>query len=184
LQEPTLVEEFVKTGKVQIIYEHFPGLGRESVWAAGASFCAADQNKFWEYHNLLFHVQAKAGQLEDEEVNVGRFDLPKLKEFGKQVGIPDQGTFEQCIDSGKHDEDVANQQRRARSLGITGTPGFLINGRPLTTGALANIEDWREVLNDAVNQAQNPSPSPTAAGVTVTSSTPAPAVTPTPTRAP
>lgn len=191
-QEPTIVEEFVKAGKVQIIYEHFPAVGKESVFAAAASFCAADQNKFWEYHNALFLLQAKEGQADTERVDVGRFSPEKLKDLGKQVGLPDQAKFEQCVDSGQHDEEIANQMRKARSLGITGTPGFLLNGKPLTgAGALSNLDDWREVLNQAIEQTATPAatgspPAPTAAATTSVATATAPATAPaaTATRAP
>ncbi len=158
--EPQLVEEYVKTGKVQLQYEHFPGLGFESVLAANAAQCAADQNKFWQYHNLLFLTQAKAGQIDNEKVNVDRFSADNLKKFGSEVGV-DRTAFDACIDNDTHATLVQDQQRRARSLGITGTPGFLINGTPIGSGAPATMEDWRRVLDNALEQAANAANSPT-----------------------
>ena len=42
------------TGEVRFVYRHFAFLGEESVWAAEASECAAEQGKFWEYHDILY----------------------------------------------------------------------------------------------------------------------------------
>jgi protein-disulfide isomerase len=149
--EPTLIEEYVKTGKMQITYEHFPGLGFESVRAAGAAQCAADQNLFWQYHNLLFLTQAKAGQLDNEKVQVDRFSEDNLKDYASQVGA-DRTKFDACVDADTHITLVQDQQRRARSLGITGTPGFLINGQPFGAGAPSTLDGWRKLLDDALTQ--------------------------------
>lgn len=185
--EPTLVEEYVKTGKIQLIYEHFPGLGFESVRAAGASQCAADQNLFWQYHNLLFLTQAKAGQLDNEKLQVDRFSDDNLKGYASQVGA-DRAKFDACVDSDTHITLVQDQQRRARSLGITGTPGFLINGQPFGAGAPATLEGWRKLLDDALVQVAaaakvtpSASASPSAAASPAAANTPAAATTPQPT---
>ena len=47
-------EEFIKTGKVKIIFKDFPLNGYDSKLAAEASYCAQDQQKYWEYHNELY----------------------------------------------------------------------------------------------------------------------------------
>lgn len=156
-QEPVLIEEYVKTGKLQIIFQHFPALGRESLWAANAASCAADQNKFWEYANELFLVQAKEGQLDDESLNVGRFDLDDLQSLGTAAGVSDQPAFDSCVADLEHQEDVVDQQRRAQSVGLTGTPSFLLNDVPLTaSGAPSSLDDWRAVLDDTIAQIENP----------------------------
>ncbi len=162
-QEPAIIEEYVKTGKVQLIFGHFAALGRESTWAANASSCAADQNMFWQYSNALFGKQADAGQLDDERLNVGRFDLAELKTFGREIGIPDQTSFEACVDGLDHEQEVIDSQTRARSLGITGTPGFLLNGAPFPqAGALATVEEWRTFLDSAIEQLAEPTAAPQA----------------------
>ncbi|MBI5948593.1 MAG: thioredoxin domain-containing protein [Chloroflexi bacterium] len=175
-QEGVLIEEYVKTGKLQIIYNHLPLLGVESANAALASQCAADQDKFWQYHDELFLIQAKAGQIENEKKNVGRFSDAKLKDLASQLGL-DRTKFDTCYDGKEHLDLVNNQQRTASSFGITGTPGFLINGSPLGSGAPATVDDWRKVLDQLYTQV---TASPTAAA----STTPAAAATPKPTTSP
>ncbi|MFQ5380226.1 MAG: thioredoxin domain-containing protein [Dehalococcoidia bacterium] len=178
-QEPFIVEEYVKTGKVQITFGHFAALGRESTWAANAASCAADQNMFWQYSNALFGEQAREGQLDDERLNVGRFDLEDLKAFGSQIGLPDQATFEACVDDLEHEQEVVDSQSRARSLGITGTPGFLINGAPFPqAGALGSVDEWRSFLDSALEQLAEPTAAPE--GETPTSEAPAETTTPEP----
>jgi len=189
--EPTIVEEYVKTGKVQLIYEHFPGLGFESVRAAAASQCVADQNLFWKYHNLLFLTQAKAGQLDSEKTQANRFSDDRLRQFAAEVGA-DPAKYNACVSADTHAQLVQDQQRKARSLGITGTPGFLINGQPIGSGAPASLESWRKLLDDAVGQASkaaNATPSaspsvsvsPAASASAAPTNSPVAATTPQPT---
>lgn len=179
-QEPLLVEEYVKTGKMQIIYNHLPILGKgESLQAAIASECAADQNKFWQYHNLLFTTEAKAGQADagNEQIDAGRFSNANLKQFASDVGI-DRTAFDKCFDNSSDKVTLlAAESSQAKSFGIQGTPGFLINGSPIGTGTPATIDDWRKALDQFLS-ATPPPASPTAAGTAATGS-PAASASPT-----
>ena len=149
-QEPQLVAELVKSGKVQLEYRHLPILKNESVRAATASQCAADQDKFWQYHHKLFLVQAEAGQITSEKLNVGRFSDDNLKKYASEIGL-DTAKFNACFDSNEHLDLVTEQQREANQFGITGTPGFLVNGTPLGAGTPADIEAWKQVVTNVEN---------------------------------
>ena len=56
-QEGQLIEKYIKTGLVYFTYTPFSFIGDESVKAAEAAYCAADQGKFWEYHDMLYANQ-------------------------------------------------------------------------------------------------------------------------------
>ncbi len=99
---------------------HLAFLGPESTWAAEASECAAEQGKFWEYHDNLYASQAGENQ--------GAFSKDHLKEFAKALNLDSQ-KFNECLDSGKYSDLVKNQTALARQLGITSTPAFIINGQ-------------------------------------------------------
>jgi len=90
------------------------------MWAAEASECAADQDAFWAYHDALFDNQA--GE------NRGAFNQDKLKEIAAELDL-DTGEFNECLDSGKYTDLVQQAVSTARSLGVTSTPAFVINGR-------------------------------------------------------
>ena len=145
-QEPTLIAEYVKTGKLQITYASFPILGAESVAAAEAAQCAADQNAFWQYHNLLFLTQARAGQSSREQRDIGRFSDANLKQFASTLGL-DRTTFDSCYDSGKYQQLIVDQYNQARRYGLPGTPGFVINGTPIGTGTPATVDGWRKAFD-------------------------------------
>lgn len=178
-QEHQIIDELVKTGEVQIEYRHLPILGVESIRSATASQCAADQNKFWQYHNKLFLVQAEAGQASNEVTNDGRFSDDKLKQFATDVGL-DRTEFDACFDTNKHLDKVTEDQRAASQFGITGTPGFLVNGQPIGAGTPADFEAWKQVVANVKNAiataTANASASPAAS--------PSAAASPSPTKAP
>lgn len=119
--EGRLKEAYVQNNQVRLVYKHYTILGQESVWAALASECAAafGQNKFWEYHNLVFSRQNGENQ--------GAFNPDNLKAWAGELGL-DTATFNQCFDSQKYLDVVQANTAEAQQLGIRGTPGFFVNG--------------------------------------------------------
>lgn len=115
-------EKYIDKSLVRFGYLHFTILGSESVLAAQASECAADQNQFWPYHDLLFENQVKK--------NMGGFSKENLKRFAGELGL-DPVTFSQCLDSNSYSGIIQEQTRIASSVGFQGTPAFIINGKPL-----------------------------------------------------
>lgn len=147
-QESMILEEYVKTGKVKLEFKNFPILGQESVQAAVAAQCAADQGRFWEFHRKLFLVQAEAGQLSSEKLNVGRFSNENLRAYAVEAGA-DGATFDTCYTSQDAVDRVTADYRQGKTAGIAGTPGFLINGKA-QPGTPATLDAWRKLLNDAL----------------------------------
>ncbi len=72
-----VLQSYIDSGKVNLVYKHSAFLGQESVWAAQAAECAADQGKFWEYHDLLFDKQ--------NGENVGTFTKENLIKYAKEL---------------------------------------------------------------------------------------------------
>ncbi len=105
--------------KVKLVYRDFPldRIHPQARRAAEAARCAHDQGKFWEYHDLLY-ANTPRGAAED------------LRQYAKQVGL-DVAKFEQCVASGVHKAAVQRDIDEGGRLGVTGTPAFFINGRPL-----------------------------------------------------
>jgi serine/threonine-protein kinase len=159
--EPTIVEEYVKTGKVQLIFRNLPILGAESTAAAVAGLCAASQNKFWEYHSRLFMVQADAGQDREEKTNAGRFSSDNLKSYASDVGL-DRAQFDPCLDGNRFLQQVQDDAAEARAKGLTGTLGFLANGVASASGNPVTIAGWRAVLDRLVANASTTTPASSA----------------------
>ena len=114
-------EQYIDTGQLRFVYKHFAILGPESNRAAEASECAADQDKFWAYHDLLFVDQlANRSTLNDE----------RLVSLAIEIGL-DTDTFSQCLTSDKYANIVKQETLTIQSLGARGTPAFLLNGIPI-----------------------------------------------------
>jgi protein-disulfide isomerase len=119
--EPRILSTYVDTGLVRVGYKHAAYQGQQSMWAAEASECAAEQEQFWPYYDHLIALLAEGER---------DFTRVKLKEYAEEIGL-DTEAFNTCMDSERYAELVLNETRNAQALGIRGTPTFLINGVPL-----------------------------------------------------
>ncbi len=118
-----VIQDYVETGKVQLLFRHFAFIGQESVWAAEASECAAEQNRFWDYEQELFKRQA--GE------NVGTYRKDRLKAYAQNIGLDTQ-SFGQCLDTDKYKSAVESELAEGKRLGVNSTPTFILEGRVLS----------------------------------------------------
>ena len=116
---PVLLD-LVKEGKVRWEYKYRVIGGSDSLTANMAAECAADQGKFWEYHEELFRRIEENGK-------VAIFPN-SLKKLAADLGL-DTERFDQCLDSKQHLQDVQKIDRAAADRGINGTPTIFINGQ-------------------------------------------------------
>jgi len=137
---PKIDEKYIKTGKVRMAYVHYPILGADSMTAAEATECAANQDSFWEYHN---HVYANQG--------IG-FTPANLTRLADEVGL-DTEAFKQCLANFPDRASLEDDIRLAQVMGVRGTPAFLVNGIPLA-GAYP-YEDFEQVIEGSLNGEYN-----------------------------
>ena len=110
-------EDFVKTGKVKIIFKDFPLNGLDSKLAAEASYCAQDQEKYWKYHDELF--KNWGGE------RTGWITRESLTKFAETVDL-DVEKFNKCLDDHKYENKVDLLYAFGKEIGIDATPSFLI----------------------------------------------------------
>ncbi len=138
--QPTLTQVLEKyPGKVRLLFRHLPldALHPQARNAAEASWCAQDQGKFWEYHDLLFANAPKAAQ-------------DDLKHYAEQIAL-DMKTFESCLSRNAHRDSIQRDIDEVSKLGMSGTPAFFINGRPLS-GAQP-LEKFVQVIDEELARA-------------------------------
>ncbi|GGN05742.1 thiol:disulfide interchange protein [Thermus composti] len=139
---PRLKAEYIDTGKVRYLFRDFPFPGQANVIRAGeAAACAADQGRYYEYHEILFRAASGWANLSGEVLDRYLVDL------AGQLGLDTQA-FQTCLASGKHREGVLADQKLASDLGLTGTPTFFIAGEK-HTGFLP-YEEWQALLDKAL----------------------------------
>lgn len=118
---PLILEQYVETGKVKFVYRDFPiqNSHPNAMPAAAASECAHEQDKYWEYHDMLFENQSVWNKVEITSAIV------IFKEFATELNL-NQEQFDSCLDSGKYIDEINNDLTDGRNYGVTGTPGFFI----------------------------------------------------------
>ena len=113
----SIVQNYIETGKANLIFVDLAFLGRDSPKAAAATYCAEEQGKYWEYHDLLYNFQ--------EGVDSGWANSERLKAFAQNLEL-DMELFDSCVDSGKFAKRVQFNINEAKKQGATGTPTFII----------------------------------------------------------
>ena len=117
--KPAIVRDYIDTGKANLVFVDLAFLGRDSIPASMATYCAEDQGMYWEYHDLLYNFQ--------ESVDSGWANSERLKAFAFSLDL-DMELFESCLDSGKYSKRVQYNIQQARENGVSATPGFFIVG--------------------------------------------------------
>ena len=115
--QSTLREVLAKyEGKVSLAFRDFPlrQIHPNAQTAAEAARCAGEQGKFWEYHDALFADSSK-------------LDPAGLSEQARSLGL-DTKQFDSCLSGGKYKSAVGKDLQEGIAAGVSGTPGFFING--------------------------------------------------------
>jgi len=110
-------EDFIKTGKVKLIFKDFPLNGPDSQLAAEASYCAEDQEKYWQYHDELY--KNWGGE------RTGWVTRESLDRFAGTVGL-DLVEFNVCLDENKYQNRVITHHKFGKEIGIDATPTFMV----------------------------------------------------------
>lgn len=129
---PQIEKEFIETGKAKYIFKDFPLVRYHphAQKASEAALCSGNQGKFWEMHDILYN-------------NQHRLDVNSIKGYAGNIGL-DIEQFNACLDSGQMAFKVGQNAAEGRSVGVSGTPSFYINGQ-VFSGVLP-IENWRQLI--------------------------------------
>lgn len=138
--KPEIVANYVATGKVHLTFRHFPFLdnsvpGKESDQAANAAMCAADQNRFWDYHDILFANQ--------NGENRGAFIDRRLTAFAESIGL-DMQAFDACFESQNFQEMISQDETLALGYNIRGTPTVVVDGQMMADFSYATVSQGIE----------------------------------------
>lgn len=140
--EPKLVRKYVDKGVLRMEWRDFPYFGDDSDKAAMAGRAAADQGRFWEFHDAFYADQPKmnSGQMTDEF----------LGGIASGIGI-DPDRFLAAIENEQFKAEIERDFSEGHSLGISGTPAFMINGQPIS-GAQP-IKVFAKAIEQAASEA-------------------------------
>jgi protein-disulfide isomerase len=111
---PEIKKNYIDTGKLRLILRDLPlaDMHPFALKAAQSVHCAGDQGKFWEMKELVFK-------------NQNRLDADALADYAKDLAL-NADTFKSCMADGKHLQEIGDDAKYALSLGINGTPTFIL----------------------------------------------------------
>ena len=141
-----IMKNFVDLGKINFIFKDYIvndiPTDKGSSMGAEASYCAGEQGKYWDYHAELYDNWKGEG--------TGWITNDSLKQFAKNIQIPNIEQFSNCIESNKYSRLVQTNDNIARSMGLSGTPSFILmkdnNIETIIPGALP-YEIFEQTLN-------------------------------------
>ncbi|MGV7225418.1 MAG: DsbA family protein [Nitrosopumilus sp.] len=113
----TIQDDHIDTGKVKLVFKDFPLNGPDSFLAAEASFCAEEQEKYWQYHDELY--KNWGGE------RTGWITRESLDKFANTVNL-DLEQFNKCLDEHKYQTKVISLHEFGKEIGIDATPSFLV----------------------------------------------------------
>jgi len=136
-----LEEEYIDTGKVNLVFKDFPLNGPDSVLGAEAAYCAEDQGKYWEFHDELYTNWA--GE------KTGWITRGSLTEFANSIEL-DINEFHECMNLQKHKQRVLELEQFAREIGVDATPSFFVFNDEKIMKIRGNqpIDVFRQVISE------------------------------------
>jgi protein-disulfide isomerase len=145
--EPQIKAEFVNDGRVRYVYYDFPLGGeaghRHGFLASRAARCAADQGKFWEYHDVLFARQGEWASARNAPVSL-------LMDYAGLLAL-DESAFGSCLKSDTHADVVTANKILGERLGVGATPTVFIGSRSIPAGL--SYEEVRSLIQRELGEA-------------------------------
>lgn len=140
---PQIIRNFVHPGVVRVIFIEYPYLGKNSITAAVMNYCVWRQVKgsnpdaYWRWHTTVFDHQ--------KTENSGWASKTNLLDITQDVAGVSANKVEQCMSANRQaiERRIYADRQRARSLGIMGTPGFIIyNQQSEKAGKLVGAQPY------------------------------------------
>ena len=156
-----ILRNFVDTGQVRFLFKDFinnndmpstttTNVDEASTLAAEASYCAAEQGKYWEYHDKLY--QNAEGE------NTEWVTIDNLKQIANNAGIGDLMQFSDCLESHKNSKTVNENDNLARSIGLQSSPTFILLSNRTQPLAIQGAQPY-SIFEQAIREIQSPSQS-------------------------
>lgn len=123
-------------GQVRLVFKHLPLEGhRNSLPAARAAYCAAEQDRFWQFHDALFAAPELSSAV--------------FTQIASELGLG-VAKFQACVNAEQSRAGVVKDLETARVFGVESTPSFIVNGK-LVQGALS-FADFQKLIEQELKQ--------------------------------
>ncbi len=145
-----LVGEFVTPGTLRIEARDIAFLGRgsrdESLELAAGARCAAEQGRYWAFHDLVFWNQGRENRGDHSEAFVDRIAAASML---------DANAFDGCLARPDVRVAITDRTREAMAAGIDATPTLVVNGR-----SIAGVPQYEQLAALIREEAAGSTPSP------------------------
>jgi protein-disulfide isomerase len=141
---PTIVDEYVRTGKVKTEFRGFPFIGSDSVKALRFIYAAGLQDKLWQFQEALYRNQGSEGS--------GWVTDDLLRQVAGEISGLDVDKLFADAGSDKITQEADAAEGKARAAGIPGTPTLLVkvgDAKPYYV-QVSTVEQARAALDDAL----------------------------------
>lgn len=152
---PQIIRNHVKSGDVRVIFIEYPYLGKDSMTAAVMNQCVWREVKestpdaYWRWHSAVFEAQGKE--------NSGWASKANLLDISREVDGVSADSVEQCMNANRQaiETSIESDSQRARAIGISGTPGFVLyNRQSEKAGKLVGAQPYKR-FKSAIQQVKN-----------------------------
>ena len=134
---------------MRIVWKHLPlDIHPDAMGAHLAALAASKQGRFWEFHDKLLHNQQQ-------------LNLEAYKRYARELKL-DPARFEKDLADAESRKRIEADTAEALAMGLTGTPGFFVNGRFLS-GAQP-FEEFATAINAELGRLNLPLPAGAPAG--------------------
>jgi protein-disulfide isomerase len=142
---PTLVKDYVRTGKIRMAYLNYPLNSHKNAWpAAEAAMCASVQGMFWEMHDALFANQERWSTMPDARALFDSLAVNKFSLNGDE--------WRSCMSSHTTAALVQADFERLRSAGVESTPSFFVGDRGISGAQPTDV--FRAAIEQALAKAR------------------------------
>ena len=138
---PDIIKDYISQGKTNMIFIDTE-LTKNISLASFASYCANDQQKYWDYHDALFRNRVE-----------NKIDVNYLKQYAMELGL-DMELFEECLDTKKYEKKVKYSTYEAKKNGINRLPTFIIIDSDGNYEKILGSQPLA-IFEDKINQLQN-----------------------------
>ncbi|MFM7542725.1 MAG: DsbA family protein, partial [Actinomycetales bacterium] len=135
------LDGLIRNQQAQVAYRMTSFLGAESQQAVNASYCAADEGRFLDFHKAIYTVQGTE--------NSGVYSESNLLEIGKRLGITSD-SFKSCVTDNKYGDRVKAVYESMAKFNVKGTPTVFINGTLWQrSGAEFKLDEFKAAVEAA-----------------------------------
>lgn len=136
------IASLIADKKAKVVFHTLSFIGNESILAANAAACSADENKFLLFHNTLYSSQPAE--------NSGVWSNSYLANIGKQIGITSK-SFSDCVTKGNYSGWVANVAKDGAAKNVNSTPTVFVNGKEIDRNTqYMNPVEFKKVIEAAL----------------------------------